>query len=96
MSFVVYDLPVASRLVATIGLALFAISALAAQSKQTLPEALTQMIQTRAAFAARALVVGWKQAFLEYFADEAVGFEGRSGPAKDQIRKNPDPPPICS
>ncbi len=63
----------------------------AAQS-QPLPHALTQMIEAERAFAARALVVGWKQAFLEYFADDAVGFDGGVGPAKEQIRKNPDPP----
>jgi ketosteroid isomerase-like protein len=60
---------------------------------QRLPQALTQMIEAERAFAARALVVGWKQAFLEYFADSAIGFDGGgAGPAKDQIRKNPDPP----
>lgn len=63
-----------------------------AQSDRRFPEALTQMIDAERAFAARALVVGWKQAFLEYFADDAVGFDGGAGPAKEQIRKNPDPP----
>ena len=80
------------RLLTSLAMTLFAISALAAQSKQTLPEALTQMVDAERAFAARALIVGWKQAFLEYFADDAVGFDGQSGPAKDQIRANPDPP----
>jgi ketosteroid isomerase-like protein len=51
-----------------------------------------EMADTERAFAARAAVVGWKQAFLEYFAEEAIGFDGEAGPAKDQIRKNPDPP----
>jgi ketosteroid isomerase-like protein len=52
------------------------------------------MLDTERAFAARALVIGWKAAFLEYFADEAVGFEGTvAGLAKDQIRKRPDPSP---
>ena len=93
MTFVVYDVSVAPRLVATIGLALFAISALTAQSTRNLPAALTQMVQAERAFAAHALIVGWKQAFLDYFADDAVGFDGQSGRAKDQIRANPDPPP---
>lgn len=54
--------------------------------------ALDQMVQTERRFAARALVVGWKQAFLEYFADEAVGFDGdRVAPAKDLVRAQPDP-----
>ncbi len=52
------------------------------------------MIDTERAFAARALVIGWKQAFLEYFSDAAMGFdENGVGYAKEQIRKNPDPPP---
>jgi ketosteroid isomerase-like protein len=51
-----------------------------------------EMADTERAFAARAKVVGWKQSFLEFFADDAVGFDGGAGPAKDQIRKNPDPP----
>jgi len=51
------------------------------------------MIDTERAFAARALVIGWKQAFLEYFADDAVGFDaGAADLAKEQIRKSADPP----
>ena len=67
-------------------------SGAAGQSSSDHPDALTQMIETERAFAARALVVGWKQSFLEYFADDAVGFDGGVGLAKDQIRENPDPP----
>lgn len=52
------------------------------------------MIAAERAFAARALVVGWKQAFLEYLSDVAVGFDASGvGYAKEQVRKNPDPPP---
>lgn len=51
------------------------------------------MVDTERAFAARATVVGWKQSFLEYFADSAIGFDGEdASSAKDQIRKQPDPP----
>ena len=57
-----------------------------------LPAALREMVDTERAFAARALVVGWKQSFLEYFSDSATGFAGQTGPAKDHIRKQPDPP----
>ena len=45
------------------------------------------------AFAKRALEVGWKQAFLDYFSESAVGYNGEEiGSAKEQIRANPDPP----
>ncbi len=65
----------------------------AAQTMEGLPSSLAQMVETERAFAARALVVGWKAAFLEYFADDAIGFEASAaGYAKEQIGKNPDPP----
>lgn len=72
-----------------------ALSVLAqAQQPAELPHALTQMIEAERAFAARALAAGWKNAFLEYLADDAVGFDGgRVGLARDQIRAAPDPPP---
>ena len=61
--------------------------------QEELPYALTQMIETERAFAARALIVGWKQAFLEYFAEASVGFAaGQAGLAREQIAANPDPP----
>jgi ketosteroid isomerase-like protein len=72
---------------------LLAAARIAGQTSEPLPEALTQMIETERAFAARALVIGWKQAFLEYFAPDALGFdEGKVGLARDQISKKPDPP----
>ena len=52
-----------------------------------------QMIQSgiqEAAARHRALVIGWKQAFLEYFADAAVGFAGgAAGYAREQIAAAP-------
>ena len=64
-----------------------------AQRGGELPQALTQMVEAERAFAARALVVGWKAAFLEYFAESAVGFDsGKVGLARDQVGANPDPP----
>ena len=72
--------------------ALLATASLTAQ--EPLPQALTQMVEAERAFAARAVVIGWKQAFLEYFAPDALGFdEGKVGLARDQIAKSPDPPP---
>ncbi len=56
--------------------------------------ALDVMVQTERAFAARALVVGWKQAFLEYFSPAAIGFDTSGpGPAHAQLAQVPDPPP---
>ena len=65
----------------------------ARQRNSSSPDVLRQMAETERAFAARAAVVNWKQAFLEYFADSAVGFDATGpGLAKDQIRALPDPP----
>jgi ketosteroid isomerase-like protein len=55
--------------------------------------ALNEMVKTEQRFAARALVVGWKRSFLEYFADSAVGFDGAQiASAKSLFRKEADPP----
>jgi ketosteroid isomerase-like protein len=74
-------------------IAAIAVARFAAQSREPVPEALMQMVETERAFAARALVVGWKQAFLEYFSYSGIGFaDGRPGNAREQVSKNPDPP----
>jgi ketosteroid isomerase-like protein len=65
----------------------------AATKPEPIPPALEAMADTEREFASRAMVVGWKQAFLEFFSDSAVGYDGESvGPAKEQLRANPDPP----
>lgn len=65
-----------------------------AQRPEPLPDALQEMATTERAFAARALAVGWKAAFLEFFSDAAIGFEkGEVNLAKAQIHANPDPSP---
>lgn len=69
------------------------LAALAAFALLLQGDALQEMVAAERAFAARERVVGWKQAFLEYFAESAVGFNGtESGPAREQIRAIPDPP----
>ena len=76
----------------------FTLTAIIAAVALTLPvsaqsTALNDMVRTEQRFAARALVVGWKAAFLEYFADDAIGFDGeRTAKAKDLFRLEPDPP----
>jgi ketosteroid isomerase-like protein len=80
---------------ATLGVAcvLLLVTRAVAQRSEALPSNLVKMVEAERAFAARALVVGWKQAFLEYFADDAIGFEDNEvGLAKTQIAKRPDPP----
>ncbi|HWN86652.1 MAG TPA: hypothetical protein VNN99_15920, partial [Vicinamibacterales bacterium] len=65
----------------------------AGSTPDPLPSALEAMVDTERAFAKLALEVGWKQAFLEFFSDSAIGYDGEQvGLAKEQIRTNPDPP----
>ena len=85
----------AQRICASVVLSVGGVMAAAQQppASGTSPAPLSEIVETERAFAARALVVGWKAAFLEYFADEAVGFQaGAAGLAKDQIAQAPDPP----
>jgi ketosteroid isomerase-like protein len=58
-----------------------------------IPPALEAMADTEREFAQRAREVGWKQAFLDFFSESAIGYNGEDvGLAKEQIRANPDPP----
>jgi ketosteroid isomerase-like protein len=73
---------------------LLAIAGATAAQQPPMPDALAAMVAAERAFAARALDVGWKQAFLDYFADEAIGFAtGAVAPARPGIAAAPDPPP---
>jgi hypothetical protein len=66
---------------------------LGGQASDDLPPGLQLMVETERAFAQRATEIGWKQAFLEYFSDSAIGYaDGEVGFAKDQILQSPDPP----
>jgi len=68
--------------------------ALAVAAQSPLPAPLEALVNAERAFAQRATVVGWKQAFIEYFADDAVAFAGgEASRAQDGLRQAPDPPP---
>jgi ketosteroid isomerase-like protein len=83
----------AARAFVVLAALLASFGAARAQSAAEVPQALAQMVDAERAFAARALVVGWKTSFLEYFAADAVGFAGGEvGSAREQIGANPDPP----
>ena len=56
------------------------------------PPALVAMADTERAFAKAATVVGWRDAFLEYFADEAISLLPEVARAKDGLRKQPSTP----
>jgi ketosteroid isomerase-like protein len=44
------------------------------------------------AFARRSVEVGWREAFLEFFADDAVSYAPDPGNAKERLRKRPPTP----
>ena len=56
------------------------------------PRELAAMADTERAFAKTATLKGWRDAFLEYFADDAVALGRDVTLAKDGLRKQPSPP----
>jgi ketosteroid isomerase-like protein len=57
-----------------------------------IPRDLATMADTEREFARTARVLGWRDAFLEFFADDAVTFTPDVVPAKDGLRKQPSTP----
>lgn len=59
-----------------------------------IPPALAAMADAERAFARRAAETNWRDAFLEFFADEAVNFvDNTPGSARDRLRALPPPAP---
>ncbi len=57
-----------------------------------LPPALVAMAEAERAFSARASERTPREAFIEFFADEAVNFQPEAGPARPRLRAQPAPP----
>jgi ketosteroid isomerase-like protein len=57
-----------------------------------LPPDLAAMAGTEREFAKAATVKGWRDAFLEFFADDAIAFAPDVTSAKDRLRKQPSTP----
>lgn len=56
------------------------------------PAALEEMAGTERAFARRAQEATVREAFIEFFADESIGFEPAPVNARESLRKRPPPP----
>jgi ketosteroid isomerase-like protein len=56
-------------------------------SPSSIPPELAAMAATEREFAKAATAIGWRDAFLTFFADDAVAFTPDVVPAKDQLRK---------
>src|SRR5687768_12696673 len=63
------------------------------QSDAALPPALVKMAETERAFARRARETTVRQAFIDFFADESVGFGPDPEPAREALRKQTTPQP---
>lgn len=59
---------------------------------EPIPPALKKMAETERAFARRAQEVSVREAFIEFFADESIGFEPGPVPARESLRKRPPAP----
>ena len=79
---------------------MFRLSAIAAAAlvtafvtgQEAMPRDLTAMADTERAFAKAATVKGWRDAFLEYFADDALAIGLKATPAKEGLLKQPSTP----
>ncbi|MEZ5288320.1 MAG: hypothetical protein R2712_26660 [Vicinamibacterales bacterium] len=58
-----------------------------------IPPALAAMADAERAFSAHAAETNWRDAFIEFFADEAVNFQPDPGPARERLRTLPAPKP---
>jgi ketosteroid isomerase-like protein len=56
------------------------------------PPALVAMADTERAFAKTATVKGWRDAFLDFFADDAIAIGDRVTAARDGLRQQPSTP----
>lgn len=54
--------------------------------------ALRSLVEAERAFARRSLEVGWREAFLEFFADDGISFAPGPGNAKERLRQRPATP----
>ena len=54
--------------------------------------ALRSLVEAERAFARRSLEVGWREAFLEFFADDGLSFAPGPGNAKERLRQRPATP----
>lgn len=61
-------------------------------AQPAIPADLAAMADTERAFARTATVKGWRDAFLEFFADDAIAFTPAVTSAKDRLRKQPSTP----
>lgn len=78
------------RVALVAGVAMFVTALVPAQD--AVPRELVAMADTERAFAQTATVKGWRDAFLDFFADDAVALGREVGLAKDGLRKLPSTP----
>ena len=79
------------RTVILIGVALASVTGFVA-AQSNVPAELAAMADTERAFAKAATVKGWRDAFLEFFADDAIAFANGVTSAKERLRQQPSTP----
>jgi ketosteroid isomerase-like protein len=63
-----------------------------AAAQNTIPPELAAMAEAEREFARTATVKGWRDAFLEFFADDSIAFTPKVASAKERLRKQPATP----
>jgi ketosteroid isomerase-like protein len=72
--------------------AILILIALAAAAQNPIPPDLAAMADTEREFAKTAAVKGWRDAFLDFFADDAIAFNPQVVSAKERLRGQPSTP----
>jgi ketosteroid isomerase-like protein len=62
------------------------------RTQNAIPDALAAMAETEREFARTARTKGWRDAFLDFFANDAIAFAPQVMLAKDRLRKQPATP----
>jgi len=71
---------------------LTALTLLHAQGQPDIAGSLQQLVETERAFAAAAQKTGWRAAFIDYFADDAITFTPYPTPMQPRLRSQPNRP----
>jgi ketosteroid isomerase-like protein len=61
-------------------------------AQDSIPADLAAMADTEREFAKTATIKGWRDAFLDFFADDAIAFGPHVVPAKERLKKQPSTP----
>jgi ketosteroid isomerase-like protein len=75
-----------------VAMALCCVLTLSTRAQNIVPPELAAMADAEREFARTATVKGWRDAFLDFFAEDSIAFAPQVVPARDRLRKQPSTP----